>query len=368
VTHFDVIVVGAGPAGSTVAKYIAKAGFKTLIIEDSKIPRDKLCAGLLPPRIIDLIDVPQEIIERPIHGYRFFSPSSIKAEAPFPDGFKGFIISRKKFDYHLTSMAAEAGAEILDGNGVVDILFKNECAVGVKVRGGEEYFGTIIVGADGVNSVLKEKVGLPGWRKSDVALAMQCEVKVGEKSIDDNIGNWFEIYYNMKFAPGGYGWIAPQKTKILIGIGIPLNKIGEQVQNYFENFLNDRNVKSKIGFNKPRSMNSHLIPFSGLIDKLYVARVLFIGDAGGFVQPGTGEGIYHAIQSGLLAGKTIVEALTSEDLSENRFQRFEVECAEYFRELMLAGLEYRHSVLYSNDTMEAHVRRLEILSKIFKKQ
>ena len=151
---FDVIVVGAGPAGSTAAKKCSDYGLETILIEKQSIPRVKPCGGGVSQKALNLIEagVPDDLIEQRIKGIRLFSPSlrSVDLVAPKPIGI---TTRRDKFDAFLTQLAIKAGCQLIQADEVIDLLIEEE-GVTCKLKSGQTFKGSIIIGADGANSVV----------------------------------------------------------------------------------------------------------------------------------------------------------------------------------------------------------------------
>ena len=162
---YDVIVVGAGPAGSTAAYECAKQGFKTLLLEKYKIPREKPCGGAVMYRGLKIIRerVPKDIVERRIYGLRFLLPDG-KGTEFVSDKLIGITVFRDRFDEYLARRANDAGAEFKDDARVVDAKVSAESAK-VQLADGTEFSAKYLLGADGVNSVVSRALGLRPKRK-----------------------------------------------------------------------------------------------------------------------------------------------------------------------------------------------------------
>jgi flavin-dependent dehydrogenase len=175
---YDIAIVGAGPAGSQAAFILENTGYEFLVLDKEKFPRPKPCAGILPPRIFSELSIPEEIIERPLDGYRVHSPSGLIVESEFPK--PGAIVRRDKFD-DLLVKRLKRKPELTH---VVGFEIKEHC---VELKGRDTSIeAKIVIGSDGANSIFLDhmKKNVPIDRRShDFALGVQYEVSLPEETI-----------------------------------------------------------------------------------------------------------------------------------------------------------------------------------------
>ncbi|PKM92521.1 MAG: hypothetical protein CVU81_00050 [Euryarchaeota archaeon HGW-Euryarchaeota-1] len=344
--NFDIVVIGAGPAGSALAEKTAMAGFKTLILEKEKLPGDKPCAGIAPPRIYRLLGkIPEYVTERKFKGYHLFSPSGIELYTGFLK--EGVIVDRKKFDHWLIERAKDAGAEVADNLKADNIVFsKNDN----KIKTNNNFYSKILVGADGANSFVRKTIGR---EYKNFALGVQYTIDLPDEVINEKIGNWFEVHYgNMNW---GYGWVSPQNNKIKIGLGSTDDKFKKNSREYLNKFVENFRKKKEIKNLKTINFTSHLIPIDGPLDKPCRSNVVLIGDAAGFVNPLTGEGIYYAVKSAQIAADAIIRHSCDPEKDD-----FEKECNEKLKNIKL-NTKLRDEVLQNNDSMEKYIKRMKKL-------
>ena len=337
--NFDIIIIGAGPAGSAAAEKLSKAGFKTLLIEKQKLPRDKPCAGIIPPRIYRILgEIPEDVIERKFKGYHLFSPSGIELYSRFRE--EGVIVDRERFDFWLVERAMGAGAEVIDNLrvGVIDIA-KNEIKINNK------FYSKILIGADGANSFVRKRLGR---EYKNFALGVQYTIDLPDDVTCEKIGGWFEVHYGI--VDFGYGWVSPQGGKIKIGVGSISNEFKKNSKQYLDKFVEYFKKKKEIKNLRVIDFQSHLIPADGPMDKPCEGSVVLAGDAAGFVNPLTGEGIYYAVRSAQLAADAIIKFGGG----------IEKECNAELGKIKL-NTKLRDEVLLNADAMEDYVRRLEKL-------
>lgn len=308
----DVIVIGAGPAGTMAAKECAKQNLRTILIEKEKIPRFKSCAGCISLKAIKLIgsEIPPYLIDGYVRGFRFFSPS-LKSVDIVSNNPIGISTTRDRYDSFLVELAKSEGCIFIDSDRVIDVaVIDNE--VVCRLQSGRSIRGLVALGADGMNGITAPKTATRDkWSNDQVGLCLETTIILNEeqmKHIDPEI---FELYFID--IPLGYAWLLPKKSSISLGIG----GIMEHLHNPRETLMQFINIASKnkgIDLKITRS-HAHLVPVGGLKRKIVSDHVMLVGDAAGFVDPLTGEGIYYAMKSGLLAAVACKEAIESNDLS-----------------------------------------------------
>jgi len=311
---YDVTIVGAGPAGSTTAKFLAEKGIKVLLIDKDKFPRNKPCGGGLPARVLERYKYVNN--ERIIEAYSYietvFSPSlENKVEAKINTPIIGTTL-RNKFDFELVKIAKNSGAVFQDGKKVTDVKIFDDKAT-VILKDGSSIDSEIIVGADGVWSIIAKKSGLCK-KGSKMRICFFQEFEVDESVMEKYFTKSRNFYIHMRFQnTAGYGWVFPKKKHLNIGLGDlwttkvdPDNKIVIKHYNDYISYLkNNKLIPNKL---KPVKIQGGALPFYPL-EKTYSDRVILVGDAGGFINPLSGEGIYYGMASGEIAAKVITEAL-----------------------------------------------------------
>ncbi|MCE8423280.1 MAG: NAD(P)/FAD-dependent oxidoreductase [Candidatus Methanoperedens sp.] len=286
---YDVIVVGAGPAGSVTAAYVAQAGYSVLILERNHSCRSP-CAGYVSNTInLELPD--DSVIQSNITKMRTYFP-----DLSFHDfELNGFVVDRSLFDMSLVRKAKELGVEIKWDSGMAGFVSES-----VKFYGGDAR-GRIIVGGDGVFSRTAQILGL---EKQKIAICAQYHMK-GIKPISD----MSEIFFNVDHAPGGYIWVYPTgEDSAKVGLGLagsssPQEKLDTFIKTHHR--LNGQKTEYITG----------ALPISGLREKLTFGNVLLVGDSAGMADPITGAGINNAMLAGAIAGNTIIKALENDEIS-----------------------------------------------------
>jgi len=336
---YDAIVVGAGPAGSTVAENVSKKGFKTLLIDRSKRP-GKVCGGYIFKEIIDTFKIPEHIIERKLAGTIKYAPDGtcvcVKSGA-----FHSATVFREAFDTFLAERAAENGAEFWTDAEAIDLIRKDGQINGIVVRKDGEKIdinSDIVIAADGVNSILVQKAGLrTGWKPNQVSIAAQELFTVDKQDIDD----FFHIVYSDKIAPVGYGYIIPKSETVLVGVVSLLSSISTNINDYLSEMLKTRLVKETIKDGKKVKYECALIPSDGPIQKTVTAGFLGIGDSVGQTGPYSGGGTHINLPIGVVASEVICNALGNNDVSEQALSEYEKRWRTFVSELMLTEWKIR---------------------------
>ena len=297
--RYDAVVVGAGPAGSTASYLLADAGMRVALIDKDSFPRDKLCAGLLSAKTEKIYrqvfgDGWQDLYEYTASGARFFYRSRLLNEV---DGYARMYLTRRRvFDHRLLQRAVSKGVTFLPKCRVVSMDPVNSV---VYLEDGTALRADFIVGADGALSRIARTIGL-SIPKCDMAVAFEIEYpRRGMRADLDRP----EIHFGV--VPWGYGWVFPKQGSLTIGIA-GLGSQGLSMRNSFGAFL-----KEVCGEIPPVKWKGHPIPLRNFKLRPGKGNVLLVGDAAGFVEPLTGEGIAFAIESASYAARAILDAVAA---------------------------------------------------------
>ncbi len=341
----DVIVVGAGPAGSTTAAILAQKGYDVLLIDRKAFPRDKPCGDAVPAGAIEILwrlgmrEKIDAAVERgefyPLKGMRLVSPKGHLLEAKFKKGREGgesFVAPRIYFDACIQQHAVESGAEFCRAD-VKEPVLENGRVVGVNARVNgdvKSLRAKVVVGADGVTSVItralrpKENQHVDGHR----AVAIRAYIEDLEEYPHE-----VEFYLYDEILPG-YAWIFPTgKNQANIGLGMRLDHFRKRKRNLnkmLREFLEMPDIKKRLkNGGQLRDVATWQLNFGSQkrLQHAFDGAVL-VGDAAGFINPLTGGGIHNSIVSADLAAKTIDEALQRGDVSRESLKVYEVRCHE----------------------------------------
>lgn len=321
--QYDVIVVGAGPAGSTTARYAAKNGARVLLLEkDREVGVPVRCAegvgakGIL--RVLDYVD--PKWIAATITGFRLVAPNGTAVDARWGDS--GYCLDRRVFDYELANMAAKEGAEVVtkayvtgllkDDNGKVIGVKVKHMGVDMDVRAG------VVVGADGVESRIGRWAGYNTFTKM-IDMESCAQFTMADLDIDQDT---CEFIFSTKKVPGGYIWIFPKGNRTAnVGIGISGDYSGKRsALSFLKDFVEERfpgkPVLSTLCGGVPCAMTRKKISGDGF---------MLVGDAAHQVNPISGGGIVSGMYAGMLAGKTAGTAARERDFSAKRLSEYDRE-------------------------------------------
>ncbi len=251
---YDVIVVGAGPAGSMAAMKAAEGGAKTLILERYKLPRFKLCGGGVANWVVRKLNIPEYILERQYKVLSFFTPPNYERHDINLGGLGYFGVYRDAFDYALTKIALDNGAELKE-NKYVDHVIKQEGYVkGVTTKDGEKYEADVVIACDGALSTVAKSCGMwDAWFKSkgetwkdQMCFCVGVEVKLGEKVITERFGDSYMIFTGRDIAPMGYAWIFPKRDNVSVGLGSMAKTLEKKPTYYMNHFMKKHSVASNL--------------------------------------------------------------------------------------------------------------------------
>jgi digeranylgeranylglycerophospholipid reductase len=344
---YDIIVIGAGPAGSTAATYAAQRGMSVLLVDKKKdIGVPLQCGGFLPhvetlQELIPSAELPFTLEEYPsscIHAttsfQRFIAPNGISK------GFEvqGDALDRRRFDKHLASVAAKTGAHLLIATNVLEV---NRTEVTMDGAFGRyEVQGKVIIGADGPNSIVAASNGMV--REPDpMGTSTAFEYELSDVDVDKEA---VEMYFGKDYVPGGYAWIISQGgDRANIGVGIREALFAEHMcaRDYLNRFMCEHPIASeKLKEGNIISVISGLVPVGGAPRVTATKDTLIAGDAAGHLIATNGGGISTAMVGGKLAGESAADFLEGKCRLEEYDRRWraqmglEIRTAVHVRKLM----------------------------------
>jgi geranylgeranyl reductase family protein len=296
--RFDVLVVGAGPAGSTAAYRLAREGASVLLADKATFPRDKPCGGGLTMRAVRLLPFSVEpVVEDRTNRVRFGLDFTRRFERRLDDPLV-LMTQRVRLDAFLVEQAVAAGAEFRDGVRVTDLAAAEdgvEASVnGIKVAANQALL------ADGANGTSTRAVGLDDGR--DYGVALEANVPYGVVSEDEYRGL---LCLELANVPGGYGWVFPKGDHVNVGVG-GWEREGPRLRGHLARFCREYGIPES----SLENVRGHRLPLIHARARVAKGRVALLGDAAGLVDPLSGDGIYEAF----LSAKLATEALLAGDL------------------------------------------------------
>ena len=285
------VVVGAGPAGSTTARYAARRGLRVLLLDRRQeigvpvqcgeyVATDEEVRTIFPTvdGLEDLMAAPRRVRQIDTDVLRLWSPKGRHWDVPF----KGYTVQRDKMDQGIADQAVEEGAEL-----------RTETSVH-KVRGSEVVTshgtveGKVVVGADGPKSTVARSVGLP-WPVAGPAMSA---------TLDGDFDSVTDLYFG-SLAPGGYGWVIPKGPCANIGLGTWQHFRG-RLDTLFHKFLDRKGLPRVHG-------TGGYVPVEGPVERTVKGDALLVGDAAGHVMATNGGGINVSMICGRIAGETAAD-------------------------------------------------------------
>lgn len=311
--EYDVVVVGAGPGGSTAARYSAKHGLRTLLLEKkAEIGVPVRCAEGISKNWMDEagIEPNKWFIDAEIEGAKIYSPNEqhvITLSAEMAGNEVGYVLNRENFDKYLAKLAAEEGADIWLKSPAVDVIKENGKVRGVIVRKFGENVrvnAKIVIAADGFESQVARWAGInTALSERDIVTCIQYRM------VNIDIDEKYTHFFLGSCAPGGYVWIFPKgKNEANVGLGIALSKLKRrgEVKEYLDRFI-EKHEYLKRG--QAVQVVTGAVSTCRIPKKIVGDGIMLVGDAARLIDPITGGGIANACRSGKYAGEIAAECI-----------------------------------------------------------
>ncbi len=316
--YYDVIVIGAGPAGSVSARFAAENGASTLLLERDQGPGNPVrCAeGVSHNGIVPFIEIDPKWISTKIEQARLYSPNGDYLDM-FQNG-TGYVLDRTLFDPALANLACQKGAQLLTKADAIGLIYDNDKISGVKFRYFDKIYDVkckIVIGADGVES----RVGR--WAGIDTVLDLKDLDTCVQYTLTglDISSLRVDFFFGREVAPGGYIWIFPKsKDTANVGIGIAGDLATDKSpKEYLDEFIEKKFPNASV----LRSVCGG-VPTAKMLKNPITDNLILVGDAAHQVNPITGGGIVQVMIAGQFAGETAAEAIKANNYSEKFLRKY----------------------------------------------
>jgi len=309
--YFDVAIIGSGPSGASAALELSKNGISSVIIEKEILPRYKTCGGglvfrgrkILPFNISSVIE--KEFFEVDTYFEGTNLKFTTKRDKPIIT-----MVMRDTFDSLIVQKAIENGITLLQNHKVTNITFGSVQTI--HTTGGDVQ-SKFIIAADGALSPIAK---IAGWKETRTIIpALEYEIEVPKADFDRLSKN---VRFDIDASPYGYGWCFPKKNHLSVGVCV-LRKKNQKIdlKKYYAEYLKSLDINTVLS----EQAHGFIIPVSARTDRFVRKNVFLTGDAAGFADPITAEGISNSILSGFLAAKSIVESNLNEHEAAVLYQK-----------------------------------------------
>ena len=326
----DVLVIGAGPAGSSTAKHAALNGADVIIIDKkSEIGAPKRCAEGVSKEGLKKLNIEPSTrwVTKELTGVRLIAPNGThvwlnEEKVKLPEA--GYILERKVFDKHMAMDAARAGAKIMVKTLATGLRREGDNLIVTAETMGKEFEikAKIVIGADGPESRVGRWAGLKTTLKPKTMESCAQYEMVNVKMQDSNS---IEFYFG-SVAPGGYAWIFPKGDDIAnVGLGILSTETDRSAYEHLLEFVKNNPATMDA---QPVELNIGGDPVAGMLKKLVTDNFMLVGDAASQVNPLTGGGIISAMEAGLYAGEVAAAAVRDGDYSAKTLKKYQERCEE----------------------------------------
>lgn len=319
---YDVIIVGAGPAGACAAHLLAKSKINVLVIDKDHFPRSKPCAGGLTAKTFmsfefSISEKVKYVTSSIVASYKDEIFHKISGNKILTE-----MVERKEFDQYFIRKAIDSGAVFLDGVKVTEAIWENKEFI-VKTES-QLFRCNYLIGADGTNSIVNRAFNIVKKDLYGFAIETNCPVS------KENIKN-FDMTFDFGTVPNGYLWIFPKDQYVCVGV-YTTNKKMKNTQQYLLAYI------ERLGLTpESEKIKGHVIPFYGINYKQPDFPCILVGDAAGFGDYWTGEGIYYAVKSGIIAAEVIHSSINSGTFQYKVLQK------RYYKEI-IKGLKLGYHI------------------------
>src|SRR5882757_1695830 len=359
----DVIIIGGGPAGSTAAYALGQRGIRTLLIDKAAgFPREKPCGGGLSARLLDRFPYVREFLQagevpvNPISRVHLESPDGTRVTYQQAEPIL-YLIRRWEFDAALFRRAASVVD--IEANTTIRKLQIHSDHAEVEATDGRTFRAPLVIGADSANSVIARHSGLRSEAAhKEYAVDMMEETTYDRLDVQDREAIYLFLTLTESF---GYGYIFPKTAHLNLGFGCKLDhyltKLRGKGKEHHAEWVDTLKGKGDVtGETNPAGYKAFPIPVSGPLAKTYTDRVLLAGDAAGFVNAFTAEGIFYAMTSGVLAAETAASAVERQRFDVPQLAGYQRQWEQEIGSDLHHSVDIQHRLFNGSGRMDALVR------------
>ena len=354
---YDVAIIGSGPAGASAAFRLAEKGLKCVIIEKEKLPRYKTCGGgfvfrgrkNMPFDISDVVEREFNTVDIYFDSQKLFFKTH--REKPIVT-----MIMRDTFDHLIVQKSQKLGVDLVEGEALTGIELGEIAQLQTSKQLIQSRF---VIAADGALSPTAKLAGWPETRMMCPALEYELQVR------DEDFERLSKsARFDIDAVPMGYGWSFPKKTHLSVGVGNFMKKNKRaHLKKYYQNYLETLNIQHIA----ESSAHGFIIPITPRKDGFVRQNIFLIGDAAGFADPLTAEGISNSIYSGKLAAKAIASSEMDLEVAANNYNQLlnQKLLPELSTGSQLAQLFYEQKKLRNMILKQYGQKAAEVMTDIF---
>ncbi len=331
---YDVLVIGAGPAGLAAARRVAESGFRVAVLEEhDEVGNPVNCSGVLGLEAFERFDLPASLTRHSLSEIEFVSPRgerwAFTSERPLAR-----VVLRNELDSHLGDRARTAGAEILLGRRATEVR-RTESGVLVTVSGDgvETISCRALVVATGAGMPLLKKLGFDDV--PETVLGVQTELDCAAERV--------EIHLGREWAPEGFAWVVPLGSG-RAKVGLLCDRAGPAA---LRRFLSRPDIWERV-LGPVGPIRCSVLPL-GFLPRSYEDRIVVVGEAAGHIKATTCGGIYYGMLTGEIAGDVLEGCLVSDRLDAASLSAYETRWRELLEDEIVSGLKLRRSVKLVGD-------------------
>ncbi|GBE18322.1 putative oxidoreductase/MT0587 [archaeon BMS3Abin16] len=353
---YDVVVIGAGPAGSMTARDLARGGASVLLVEKRpEIGMPVRCGEATGIPGLALVDVVpwKRAVASETKGSYLYSPDGTRVEL-LADHVNGYVLERRIFDKQLAVEAAKASAVVRVRTYATGIVKEEGRIVGVKLKHFNDEFEvrcSVVVGADGIEGKVGRWAGID-TRTSLPQMASNLQYEMAGIEMDNP--DVMEFYFGNDVCPGGYVWVFP-KGDGCANVGLGTRDRNQTPKEYLDRFISEHENLSR---GSVVGVNAGGVPVAGPIDVSVKDNIVLVGDSARQIDPLTGGGIYNAMHCGRLAAETILKSIETGDFSASALMEYETRWKEEIGQGLLRSLRVKEALERMTDDDLNHVARL----------